>query len=149
MKLLAAAGAGTLALIVPMVALVSVGPRASASELSRALAATPPGLVSVAYQAGPVTGLDPNVLLGIAKVETDWGQARNGRPDGLVPADIRADVAVAALQAAEAAWPTPARCQASRYRRRRSRGCRWCSRSAAPAPGGFGGGGAYRRAGVG
>src|SRR5215472_7841057 len=99
MKLLAAAGAGTLALIVLVVALQSAGPGASASGLSPALAGAPPGLVAVAFGAGPATGIDPNVLLAIAKVETDWGQARNGQPDDLVPADIRADVDVAALRA--------------------------------------------------
>jgi len=38
------------------------------------------------------------VLLAIAKVETDPGQAHNGQPDDLAPADIRADVDVAALR---------------------------------------------------
>src|SRR5215831_5328508 len=99
MKLLAAAGAGLLALIVLVVALLSAGPRASASGVSPALASAPPGLVAVAFQTGPATGIDPNVLLAVAKVETDWGQARNGQPDDLVPADIRADIDVAALQA--------------------------------------------------
>jgi hypothetical protein len=37
-------------------------------------------------------------LLAIARVETDWGQARNGQPDELVPADVRAHVDVAALR---------------------------------------------------
>jgi hypothetical protein len=98
MKLLAAAGAGTLALIVLVVALLSAGPGASASGLSPALAAAPQGLVAVAFQAGAATGIDPNVLLAIAKVETDWGQARNGQPDDLVPADILASISVTALQ---------------------------------------------------
>jgi hypothetical protein len=102
-KLVAAAGAAILALIVLVVALLSAGPGASASGVSPALASAPPGLVAVAFQAGAVTGIDPNVLLAIAKVETNWGQARNGQPDDLVPADIRADVDVAALQAGGAA----------------------------------------------
>jgi hypothetical protein len=55
------------------------------------------GLVLVAFQAGAATGIDPNVLLAIAKIETDWGQARNGQPDDLVPADIRASVSVTEL----------------------------------------------------
>jgi len=39
------------------------------------------------------------VLLAIAKVETDWGQTRNGQPDDLVPADSPVDIDAAALQA--------------------------------------------------
>jgi CHAP domain/Transglycosylase SLT domain len=98
MKLLAAAGAGILALVVLVVALLSAGPGASASGLSPALAGAPPGLVQVAFQAGPATAIDPNVLLAIAKVETNWGQAQNGLPDDLVPPDIRAGIDAAALQ---------------------------------------------------
>jgi hypothetical protein len=63
-----------------------------------ALAGAPSGLVTAAFRAGPATGIDPNVLLAIAKVETDWGQARNGQPDDLVPPDIQAHVDIAALQ---------------------------------------------------
>jgi CHAP domain/Transglycosylase SLT domain len=98
MRLLVAAGAGILALIVLVVALLSAGPGASASGVSPALAGAPQGLVAVAFQSGPATGIDPNVLLAIAKVETDWGQAQNGQPDDLVPADIQAHVDVAALE---------------------------------------------------
>jgi hypothetical protein len=97
MKLLAAAAAGILALIVLVVALLSAGPGASASGVGPALASAPPGLVAVAFQAGPATGIDPNVLVAIAKVETDWGKVQNGQPDDLVPADIRANLDVAAL----------------------------------------------------
>ena len=97
MKLLAAGGAGILALIVVTAALAASG-GAGASGLSPALAGAPKGLVAVAFQAGGATGIDPNVLLAIAKVETNWGQARNGQPDDLVPDDIRAHVDVAALQ---------------------------------------------------
>jgi hypothetical protein len=82
MKLLAAAGAGILALIV-LVAVQSAGPGASASGVSPALAGAPPGLVAVAFEAGPATGIDPNVLLAIAKVETDWGQVHT--EDGRLP----------------------------------------------------------------
>jgi membrane-bound lytic murein transglycosylase B len=96
MKLLA--GAGIIALLVLVVALLSAGPGASASGVSPALAGAPPGLVAIAFQAGEATGIDPNVLLAIAKVETDWGQARNGQPDDLVPPDVRASIDVAALQ---------------------------------------------------
>jgi hypothetical protein len=98
MKLAAAAGAAILALIVLVVALLSAGPGASASGLSPAQAGAPQGLVAVAFQASEATGIDANVLLAIAKVETDWGQARNGQPDDLVPPDIRASVDAAALQ---------------------------------------------------
>jgi hypothetical protein len=97
MKLAAAAGAGILALIVLVVAVLSAGSGASASGVSPALAGAPQGLVLVAFQAGAATGIDPNVLLAIAKIETDWGQARNGQPDDLVPADIRASVSVTEL----------------------------------------------------
>jgi hypothetical protein len=45
-----------------------------------------------------MTSIDPDVLLAIAKAETNCGQARRGQPDALVPADIRADIEVAALQ---------------------------------------------------
>jgi hypothetical protein len=45
-----------------------------------------------------MTGIDPNVLLAIAKVETDWGRARQGQPDALEPADIRAGIDATALQ---------------------------------------------------
>ena len=72
MKLLAAGGAGLLALIVLATAIASSG-SAGASGLSPALSGVPPGLVAVAFQAGPTTGIDPNVLLAIAKVETNWG----------------------------------------------------------------------------
>jgi hypothetical protein len=98
MKVLAAGGAGILALIVLAIALAASG-GAGASSFSPALVGAPRGLVAVAFQAGEATLIDPNVLLAIAKVETDWGQARNGQPDELVPADIRADVDAAALQA--------------------------------------------------
>jgi hypothetical protein len=98
-KLAAAALAGVVALVVLAVALLSGGPGASASGVSPALAGAPQGLVAVAFQAGPATGIDPNVLLAIAKIETGWGQARNGQPDDLVPADIRAKIDPAALAA--------------------------------------------------
>jgi soluble lytic murein transglycosylase-like protein len=70
-KLLAAAGAGLLALIVLVVALLSAGPGANASGVSPALAGAPPGLVAVAFKAGEATGIDPNLLLAVARVETD------------------------------------------------------------------------------
>ncbi len=66
--------------------------------LSSALAGAPKGLVAIAVQAGRLTQQDPNALLAIARVETEWGQAQNGQPDDLVPADIQAHVDLAALQ---------------------------------------------------
>lgn len=38
------------------------------------------------------------MLLAIGKVETDWGQARSGEPDDLVPPDLRANIDATALQ---------------------------------------------------
>ena len=98
MKPLAAGGAGMLTLIVLATAIASWG-GARASGLSLALAGAPQGLVTVAFQADQATSVDPNVLLAIADVETNWGQAQNGQPDGLVADDIRAKIDVAALQA--------------------------------------------------
>ncbi len=69
----------------------------SASGLSPQLADAPPGLVPLGLQAGEMTGIDPNVLLAIAKVETDWGRARQGQSDDLVPVDLRAHVDPVAL----------------------------------------------------
>ena len=66
--------------------------------LSSALAGAPKGLVDVAVEAGHLTQQDPNVLLAIARVETNWGQAQNGQPDDLVPTDIQVHVDTAALQ---------------------------------------------------
>ncbi len=34
--------------------------------------------MSVAFQAGQLTGIDANVLLAIAKVESDYGRSRGG-----------------------------------------------------------------------
>ena len=88
---------GAVTLLVPT---VLSSPAAGAGfALSSALAGAPKGLVAVAVQAGHLTRQDPNVLLAIARVETNWGQAQNGQPDDLVPADIEARVDVAALQA--------------------------------------------------
>src|SRR5439155_2230263 len=96
-KPLLAAAAGILALVILAPALLATG-SPSASGLSPQLADAPPGLVPLAFQAGAATGIDPNVLLAIAKVETDWGRARNAQPDDLVPADIRASIDATALQ---------------------------------------------------
>ena len=92
-----AAAAAILALVILAPALLSFG-SPSASGLSPQLADAPPGLVPLALQAGAATGIAGNVLLAIAKVETDWGRARQAQPDDLVPADIRAAVDAAALQ---------------------------------------------------
>ena len=70
----------------------------NASGLSPQLADAPPGLVALASQADAATSIDPNVLLAIAKIETDWGRARQAQPDDLVPADIRASIDATALQ---------------------------------------------------
>ena len=93
---LAAGGILTLVILAPA-ALLSFG-SSNASGLSPHLADAPAALVPLAFQAGAMTAIDPNVLLAIAKVETDWGRARQGQPDNLVPADIRASIDATALQ---------------------------------------------------
>jgi hypothetical protein len=98
MKPLLAAAAGILALVILASALLSLG-SPSAVGLSPQLADAPPALVPLAFQAGAMTGIDANVLLAVAKVETDSGRARQGQPDELVPADIRPGAGPAALQA--------------------------------------------------
>jgi hypothetical protein len=97
MKPLLAGAAGLLALVILAPALLATG-NGSASSLSPALADAPPALVPLAFQAGAATGIDPNVLLAIAKIETDWGRARQAQPDDLVPADIRTAIDATALQ---------------------------------------------------
>jgi hypothetical protein len=94
---LLAAAAGILALVILAPALLATG-NGSAGALSPALADAPPALVPLAFQAGATTGIDGNVLLAIANIETDWGRARQAQPDDLVPADIRASIDAAALQ---------------------------------------------------
>jgi hypothetical protein len=86
---LLAAAAGILALVILAPALLSFGSSVGATGLSPQLADAPPGLVELAFQAGAATTIDGNVLLTIAKIETDWGRARQAQPDDLVPADIR------------------------------------------------------------
>ena len=70
----------------------------SSSGLSPQFADAPPALAPLAFQAGTMAGIDPNVLLAIAKVETNFGRARQAQPDDLVPADIRASIDATALQ---------------------------------------------------
>jgi hypothetical protein len=94
---LLAAAAGLLALVILAPALLATG-NGSASRVRPALADAPPGLVPLAFQAGAATGIDGNVLLAIAKVESDWGRARQAQPDELVPADVRASIDATALQ---------------------------------------------------
>ncbi len=100
MRKLALAGAifviGAVTFLVPTV--LSSPTSGAGFALSSALAGAPKGLVAIAVQAGRLTQQDPNVLLAIARVETEWGQAQNGQPDDLVPADIQAHVDLAALQ---------------------------------------------------
>lgn len=63
-----------------------------------ALADAPTHLVSVARDAGAVTGVDPNVLLAVSKVECNFGRCRSGQPDSLVPADLRSHIDLVALK---------------------------------------------------
>jgi membrane-bound lytic murein transglycosylase B len=93
-----AAGA---ALLVLVTALVVVGPTGHAVDTAARTApvtGVPAGLVAVAREAGALTGVDPNVLLAISRVECDCGRCRSGQPDGLVPADVRTRVDAGALQ---------------------------------------------------
>jgi hypothetical protein len=78
MRPLRLAGAGIIALVVLAPALLSFA-SSSAAGLSPQLTDAPLGLVPLAFQAGAMIDIDPNVLLAIAKVETDWGQARRGQ----------------------------------------------------------------------
>lgn len=88
---------GAVTLLVPTV--LSSPSSGVGFALGGALTGAPKGLVTIAVQAGRQTSQDPNILLAIAKVETDWGQARQGQPDDLVPADVRTRIDTAALQA--------------------------------------------------
>jgi hypothetical protein len=72
---------------------------ANASGVSPAFAGAPQGVVAAAFPAGEATNIDPNVLLAIAKVETNWARRAMLSPTTWVPADIQAHVDVAALQA--------------------------------------------------
>jgi membrane-bound lytic murein transglycosylase B len=68
-------------------------------ELSATVpAGAPAPLVAVARQAGGATGVSPGVLLAISEVESNFGQARAGQPDTMVPADVRRAVDTTALQ---------------------------------------------------
>ncbi len=87
---------GAVTLLVPTV--LSLPASGAGFALSSALAGAPKGLVAIAVQAGRLTQQDPNVLLAIARVETNWGQAQNGQLDDLVPGDLQAHVDLAALQ---------------------------------------------------
>jgi len=89
--------ASLLFLVVLAPALFAAAGGTGASSLSPALGDAPRGLVSVAFRAGHLTGIDGNVLLAIAKVECDYGRCRTGQPDDLVPDDVRARVDTAAL----------------------------------------------------
>jgi len=62
------------------------------------LADAPHQLVSVASEAGGLTGIDSNVLLAVSKIECNFGRCRSGQLDSLVPADVRSHVDVLALQ---------------------------------------------------
>jgi hypothetical protein len=64
------AAAGILALVILAPVLFSFG-GSNASGLSPQVADAPTGLVPLAFQAGAMTGIDGNVLLAVAKVETD------------------------------------------------------------------------------
>ena len=57
----------------------------------------PAELVAVATEAGDLTGVQPDVLLAISRVECDFGRCQSGLPDDLVPADVRRHVDVGAL----------------------------------------------------
>ena len=107
-----AAAASILALLILAPALLSLG-NSSASGLSPQLVDAPPGLVPLAFKAGAITGIDGNVLLASAKIETDFGRAHQGQPNELKPADVRAAAtrprsSPAALRSRCSACPTAA-----------------------------------------
>ena len=88
-------------LLLGLCALVLVSPAGrpvDTAARSVALPGAPAGLVKTAREAGALTGVDPNVLLAISRVECDFGRCRSGQSDGLVPADVRGRVDSGALR---------------------------------------------------
>ena len=93
MKLARLVAAANFSALVPL-APALLSPGSSASGLSPQPADAPSGPVPLAFRAGAIAGIDANVLLAIAKVETDWGRPREAQPDELVPAGVRSNAAV-------------------------------------------------------
>jgi membrane-bound lytic murein transglycosylase B len=87
-----------------LVLLAVMAPRLAAESSPAAVATAgrpagaPAGLVGVAREAGRLTGVDPGVLLAVARVECDYGQCRADQPDASVPVDVRSQVDAAALR---------------------------------------------------
>jgi len=95
------ASAGGVAVLALLTLLVMFGPTGRAVDTAArtvTVAGAPARLVAIARDAGALTGVDPNVLLGISRVECNFGRCRSGQPDGLVPADLRGRVDAAALR---------------------------------------------------
>lgn len=67
------------------------------ASVAAAVKGAPAELVAVATEAGDLTGVRPDVLLAISRVECDFGRCQSGLPDDLVPADVRRHVDVGAL----------------------------------------------------
>lgn len=90
---------GGVVLLGLLILVVVMGQRVVAGAPSSGpLADAPSQLVTVARDAGGVTGVDPNVLLAVSKVECNFGRCRSGQPDSLVPADLRSHVDLVALK---------------------------------------------------
>jgi membrane-bound lytic murein transglycosylase B len=95
------ASLGGVVLLGLLILLAATGPQARTADTasqSIGVAGAPASLAGVAREAGGLTGVDPDVLLAISKVECDFGRCHSGLPDSLVPADLRARVDAAALQ---------------------------------------------------
>jgi len=90
---------GGVVLLGLLILVVVVGQRVVAgTPTSSQLSDAPSQLVSTAREAGDLTGVDPNVLLAVSKVECNFGRCRSGQPDSLVPADLRSHVDLVALK---------------------------------------------------
>lgn len=90
---------GGVVLLGVLILVVVLGQRLVAGTSSSGqLADAPSQLVSLARDAGGVTGVDPNVLLAVSKVECNFGRCRSGQSDTLVPPDLRSHVDVVALK---------------------------------------------------
>jgi membrane-bound lytic murein transglycosylase B len=90
---------GGVVLVGLLVLAIALGSRAlHATPTSGLLADAPSKLVSVAKQAGGLTGIDANVLLAVSKVECNFGRCRSGQLDSMVPPDVRSHVDPLALK---------------------------------------------------
>jgi soluble lytic murein transglycosylase-like protein len=86
--------AGVIALVLLTLVIAARPPVPTAGTRSRSaeVEAAPAALVAVAAEAGGLTGVEPNVLLAISRVECNFGHCQSGLPEELVPADVRRHV---------------------------------------------------------